>query len=46
MVGRFREHAGRKRNLPTGKILEIIAAMNDEPLRNPFTQLEQESYIS
>jgi hypothetical protein len=44
MVGRFRTHAGKKKNLPTVRFGNI-AAMNEEPLYNPFTKLKQESYI-
>ena len=44
MAGRFRVHAGKKKNLPI-LCSGIIAAMNDEPLRNPFTQLQQESFL-
>lgn len=44
MVGRFRVHAGRKRNLPVVRFGNI-AAMNDEPLYNKFLKLTQESYL-
>jgi len=44
MIGRFRTHAGKKKNLPTVRFGNI-AAMNEEPLYNQFTQLKQESYI-
>jgi hypothetical protein len=44
MVGRFRVHAGREKNVPTVRFGNI-AAMNEEPLYNDFTKLEQESYL-
>jgi hypothetical protein len=44
MVGRFRTHAGKKKNLPTVRYGNI-AAMNEEPVYNPFTKAMQESYI-
>jgi len=44
MVGRFRIRAGKEKNLPTHSFGNI-AAMNEEPLYNPFTKLEQESFI-
>lgn len=44
MIGRFRIHAGCERNLPTVRFGNI-AAMNEEPLYNDFTKLNQESYL-
>lgn len=44
MAGRFRVHAGKKRNLPTLSF-GSIAAMNEELLKNQYTGLGQESYI-
>ena len=44
MTGRFRVHAGKERNHPVLRFGNI-AAMNDEPISNNFTQLQQESYL-
>lgn len=44
MVGRFRVHAGKKKNLPKA-MFGNISAMPSEPLKNPFTGLEEVSYI-
>ena len=44
MIGRFPTHGGKKKNLPTVRFGNI-AAMNDEPVHNPFTGFKQESYI-
>ncbi len=44
MIGRFRVHAGRSRNLPVVRFGNI-AAMNDEGLYNDATKLYQESYL-
>jgi len=44
MIGRFRVLAGKNKNLPT-HCFGNIAAMNNEPIYNEFTQLMQESFI-
>jgi hypothetical protein len=44
MVGRFRVHSGKKKNLPV-TMFGNIAMMPDEPILNPFTGLAQESFL-
>lgn len=44
MIGRFRVYAGKRKNLPTA-MFGHIAQMPSEPLFNPFTKLEQESFL-
>ena len=44
MIGRFRVHAGREKNLPVIRF-GIIAAMNEEGIYNEATQVYQESYL-
>ena len=44
MIGRFRVHAGRKKNIPAF-MFGYISMMPDEPIYNPETDLEQDSYL-
>jgi hypothetical protein len=44
MIGRFRIHAGKKKNLPAA-MFGNISMMPYEPIKNPFTGLEQESFL-
>jgi len=45
MIGRFRVHAGKRKNFPA-HCFGNIAKMNEEPLLNTYTQLMQESIIA
>lgn len=44
MVGRFRVHAGIKKNIPAHSFGNI-AIMNEEPIYNQFTTLKNESFL-
>jgi hypothetical protein len=44
MIGRFRAHAGKKKNLPAA-MFGNISMMPDEPIYNSFTKVKQESFL-
>jgi hypothetical protein len=44
MIGRFRVHSGKKKNLPAA-MFGYISMLPDEKIYNPKTTLDQESYL-